>query len=195
MQNESTLTGIVLAGGRGSRMGGEDKGLIRLQDNPLFIYVLRALKQQTDRVVISANRNIEIYQQQDLPVVQDTLPGYLGPLAGMQAVMSTIKSEWYLFCPCDTPYIPDDLAHHFFEEQSKSHSKALWINDGERDHPTISLIHHSLACSLKAYLLSGERRVMQFLRSEKGHSVVYPHQKRYFQNINTPEDLLIKDKK
>jgi len=158
------VTGVVLSGGRATRMGGNDKGLIYFNGLPLFEHVTRKLTSQVSNVVISANRNIEIYQSIGLRVLSDTLPDYPGPLAGMLSAMQNLDSEWFL-------------------------SRAVWVNDGERDHPTIALIHKKLAVSLENYLASGERRVMFFLRESGGHSVRFQDQMNNFINVNSPEDL------
>lgn len=181
------VTGVVLAGGRATRMGGNDKGLIHLNGLPLFEHVTRKLTPQVNNVVISANRNIDIYQSIGLPVLNDTLPDYPGPLAGMLSAMQKLDSEWFLFCPCDTPNIPDDLAYKLWEQ--KGASCAIWVNDGERDHPTIALLHNKLVASLENYLASGERRVMYFLREAGGHAVLFPNQMQNFINVNSPDDL------
>lgn len=181
------VTGVVLAGGRSTRMGGQDKGLIELNGLPLFEHVIRKLALQVNDVVISANRNREKYQAVGLTVLSDILPDYPGPLAGMLSLMKQLHGEWFLFCPCDTPNIPADLASRLWEQ--KGHASAVWVNDGERDHPTIALLHKKLTVPLENYLASGERRVMVFLREEGGHAVLFPNQKQNFININSPEDL------
>lgn len=181
------VTGVVLAGGRATRMGGQDKGLIKLNGQPLFEYVISKLAPQVNNVVISANRNIEKYQSFGLPVLSDTLPDYPGPLAGMLSAMQLLSSEWFLFCPCDTPNIPEDLAYQLWA--LKGESSCVWVNDGERDHPTTALAHRSIISQLEQYLDSGERRVMVFLREAGGRAVLFPNQARNFINVNTPEDL------
>ncbi|MGK7247296.1 molybdenum cofactor guanylyltransferase MobA [Buttiauxella agrestis] len=181
------VTGVVLAGGRSTRMGGQDKGLIELNGLPLFEHVIRKLAPQVNDVVISANRNRAKYQSVGLTVLSDTLPDYPGPLAGMLSLIKQLHSEWFLFCPCDTPNIPEDLASRLWVQ--KGDASALWVNDGERDHPTIALLHKKLTAPLEIYLASGERRVMVFLREVGGHAVLFPNQKQNFVNINSPEDL------
>lgn len=181
------VTGVVLAGGRSTRMGGQDKGLIELNGLPLFEHVIRKLAPQVNDVVISANRNRAKYQSVGLIVLSDTLPDYPGPLAGMLSLMKQLHSEWFLFCPCDTPNIPEGLASRLWEQ--KGDASAVWVNDGERDHPTIALLHKKLTAPLESYLDSGERRVMVFLREVGGHAVLFPNQKQNFVNINSPEDL------
>lgn len=181
------VTGVVLAGGRATRMGGQDKGLIKLNGQPLFKHVISKLVPQVNNVVISANRNIEKYQSVGIPVLSDTLPDYPGPLAGMLSAMQLLRSEWFLFCPCDTPNIPEDLGYQLWAQ--KEESPCVWVNDGERDHPTIALLHRKIIPQLEQYLDSGERRVMVFLLEAGGRAVVFPDQAQNFINVNTPEDL------
>lgn len=189
MDNQPEVTGVILAGGQGRRMHGKDKGLIALAGKPLFLHVLTILAPQVNKVVISANRNIDVYQQQGVQVIQDVLSDYPGPLAGMLSVMEGLESNWFLFCPCDTPNIPPDLLSRLWNGRNTPAIKAVWVNDGERDHPGIALLHASLKEPLRAYLASGERRVMQFLQYAGGHSVSFNGHKEAFANINTPDDL------
>ena len=104
----TTITGVVLAGGKARRMGGVDKGLLELNGKPLWQHVADALMTQLSHVVVNANRHQEIYQAGGLKVIEDSLADYPGPLAGMLSVMQQEAGEWFLFCPCDTPYIPHD---------------------------------------------------------------------------------------
>ena len=189
MQPLAKVTGVVLAGGQGSRMSGKDKGLVLLNGIALFRYVLETLRPQVGQVVISANRHIDIYQQAGVPVIADSLPDYPGPLAGMLAVMEAVESEWFLFSPCDTPNIPSDLACSLWDGLGDPAISAVWVNDGERDHPGIALIHHSVKGILRDYLSAGERRVMQFLRSIGGRAVVFDNSSNHFTNINTLDEL------
>lgn len=186
MKNDE-ITGVILAGGQARRMQGQDKGLQLLQGIPLWQHVATRLTPQVSRVIVSANRNVEEYERSGLRVITDTLPDYPGPLAGMLAAMQNIESEWFLFCPCDTPHIPADLALKLW--QSRQDAYAVWAHDGERDHPTVALLHRSLKTPLCDYLKRGERRVMQFLREEGGHSVSFSHQAKSFINVNTTDDL------
>lgn len=178
---------VVLAGGRATRMGGRDKGLQELDGKPLWKHVADTLSKQVDAIAISANRHIDIYQQSGYPVYQDSLDDYPGPLAGMLSVMQQSEREWFLFCPCDTPFIPTCLAERLVN--NRNNASVVWVHDGERDHPTIALINRKLITELKAYLTSGERRVMMFMRQSGGHSVDFSDQKSAFINVNTPEDL------
>ena len=187
MNQSEAITGVVLAGGKATRMGGKDKGLMELNGQPLWRHVAGKLAGQVDAVVISANRNLAVYQASGYPVIQDSLADFPGPLAGMLAVMQQVNSEWFLFCPCDTPAIPEDLAARL--RAGAGGAPAAWVSDGERDHPTIALLHRQLAPFLAEYLASGERRVMVALRQVGGKSVDCSDIKSAFLNVNTPEDL------
>ena len=187
MNKHHGIAGVVLAGGRASRMGGKDKGLQILNGIPLWEHVAKRLAPQTDSLAISANRSLDIYQKSGFPVVVDSLLNYPGPLAGMLAAIQQIDSEWFLFSPCDTPFIPEFLSERFW--RFKADAPAVWAYDGERDHPTVALINRRLMPALESYLAAGERRVMVFLRESGGHHVDFSDVKQAFVNVNTPEEL------
>jgi len=168
-------------------MGGKDKGLQLLNNKPLWRHVADRLAGQVSALAISANRHIDIYQQSGYPVYQDSLADYPGPLAGMLSVMQQSVAEWFLFCSCDTPFIPSCLVERLV--QQRGGAPVVWAHDGERDHPTIALINRSLVPDLKEYLAAGERRVMLFMRQSGGHPVDFSDLKSAFVNVNTTEDL------
>lgn len=183
----TSVTGVILAGGRGSRMGGKDKGLVLYHGKPLYQHVLARLQPQVGKIYISANRHLSIYQQSGLKVITDTLPDFPGPLAGMLTALYSINSDWAAFVPCDTPEIPGDIIWRLW--QQKGNASIVWARTAERDHPTIALIHTQVATSLATFLARGERKVMLFLRQAGGHSVLFEDDPSAFANINHPEDL------
>ncbi|HCR9736978.1 molybdenum cofactor guanylyltransferase MobA [Citrobacter koseri] len=187
MNLESAITGVVLAGGKARRMGGADKGLLELDGKPLWKHVADTLASQLETVVINANRHQDIYQQSGLKVIPDSLADFPGPLAGMLSVLQQEKGDWFLFCPCDTPYIPRNLVARL--KAQRNSAPVVWVHDGERDHPTIALVNRSVAPFLQEYLRSGERRVMVFMRQAGGHAVDFSDFKQAFVNVNTPEEL------
>ncbi|AIQ99198.2 molybdenum cofactor guanylyltransferase MobA [Pluralibacter gergoviae] len=168
-------------------MQGKDKGLQLLNGKPLWQHVAQRLAAQTDRLVISANRSLEAYAASGLAVYQDILDNFPGPLAGILSVMKQSDSEWYLFCPCDTPFIPDTLAQRLWENSGEA--PTAWVHDGERDHPAVALVHRRIIPMLESYLAQGERRVMVFLRQCGGYSVDFSDLKSAFINVNTLDDL------
>ncbi len=181
------ITGVVLAGGRATRMGGIDKGLQQLNGKALWRHVADSLETQVTNLVISANCNLDSWQGSGYPIITDSLNDFPGPLAGMLSVMQQIESEWFLFCPCDTPFIPSFLAERLI--QQKKSSPAVWVHDGERDHPAIALVNQEVIAELEIYLAGGERRVMVFMRKIGGHSVDFSDVKSAFINVNTLNDL------
>ncbi|EPQ1040577.1 TPA: molybdenum cofactor guanylyltransferase MobA [Citrobacter koseri] len=187
MNLESAITGVVLAGGKARRMGGADKGMLELDGKPLWKHVADTLASQLETVVINANRHQDIYQQSGLKVIPDSLADFPGPLAGMLSVLQQEKGDWFLFCPCDTPYIPRNLVARL--KAQRNNAPVVWVHDGERDHPTIALVNRSVAPFLQEYLRSGERRVMVFMRQAGGHAVDFSDFKQAFVNVNTPEEL------
>ncbi|STQ08230.1 molybdopterin-guanine dinucleotide biosynthesis protein A [Enterobacter cloacae] len=137
-------------------MAGKDKGLQQLNGKPLWQHVADTLADQVAAMAISANRHIDIYQRSGYPVYQDTLGDYPGPLAGMLSVMQQSEAEWFVFCPCDTPFIPSlpCRASRAFRDGAP----VVWVHDGERDHPAITLIHRSLVPALQDYLTGGRAK-------------------------------------
>lgn len=101
--------------------------------------------------------------------------------------MQQESGEWFLFCPCDTPYIPHDLASRL--NHQRKDAPVVWVHDGERDHPTIALVNRAIEPLLLEYLQAGERRVMAFMRLAGGHAVDFSDRKEAFINVNTPEEL------
>ena len=187
MNQHQGITGVVLAGGKASRMGGIDKGLQELNGIPLWQHVAATLSVQTETLAVSANRSMDIYRSHGHVVVEDVLPDHPGPLAGMLAAMQQLPGEWFLFCPCDTPFIPEFLTDRFF--QFRTQAPVVWAYDGERDHPAVSLINRSVVPALENYLEAGERRVMVFLQRCGGHRVDFSDAKDAFFNVNTLDDL------
>lgn len=188
----TAFTGVILAGGQGSRMGGQDKGLLMLQGEPLYQHVLRRFRPQVNIVLISANRNIDRYQASGCQVVTDSLPDYPGPLAGMLSGLRSSKTEWVVFCACDTPWIPNDFVARLW--QQRNDAPAVWVKSSQRDHPALALVNRALADDLEAWLLRGERRLMQFLHEHGGHAVAFSDSESAFRNINTPDDLVNEEK-
>ncbi|MCU6410144.1 molybdenum cofactor guanylyltransferase MobA [Enterobacter quasiroggenkampii] len=193
MNVSQEIIGVVLAGGRATRMGGKDKGLQLLNGKPLWQHVADTLAGQVTAMAISANRHIDIYRQSGYAVYQDSLENYPGPLAGMLSVMQQSHGEWFIFCPCDNPFIPSDLVERLF--LLRGTAPVVWVHDGERDHPAIALMHRSLVPALQSYLAAGERRVMVFMHESGGHSVDFSDVKSAFVNVNTHEDLQMMQEK
>jgi len=190
--NLPLITGIILAGGQARRMNGEDKGLVMLFGKPLYQHVLEKLDPQVDSIIINANRNILRYQQSGYPVITDTIAHYPGPLAGMLAGLEFCQTDWALFVPCDTPFIPNNLVQHLW--QNKGFHHIAYVSDGEREHPTICLINKSKIAQLKQFLANGDKKLMLFMAQSDAKLVEFLDGKQAFKNINTLETCSVLEK-
>ncbi len=180
------ITGVILAGGAGRRMEGKDKGLVMFHHQPLFLHVARRFAPQVSRLLISTNRNHEIYQQYGYTTFSDSLSDYQGPLAGILSGLSASSSDWVAFASCDAPFAPENFVEQLWE--NKQDAQACWIRTPQRDHPVFCLINRQLIPDLKSYLSTGERRVLTFLE-QYGHPVMSDTPESSFINMNTSEDL------
>lgn len=187
------ISGIVLAGGRARRFdlsGQVDKGLLPLAGQPLVQHVVRRLRPQVGPLLISANRNLERYVHWGR-VVPDMaqLEGYLGPLAGLASALEQVATPWALSCPVDLPFVPVDLGRRLAKAVCAQNAPAAYVQ-AERTHPLCLLVRADQIASLKAYLLSGERRVMSWLQAVGAVEVDFRNAPaQAFFNINTPQDL------
>ncbi|MBC8211443.1 MAG: molybdenum cofactor guanylyltransferase [Gammaproteobacteria bacterium] len=183
------ITAVILAGGRGSRMGGQDKGLVRYQHQTLIAHVLTAVSQQTGQIVINANRNRDEYAALGYPVVEDSLNDFQGPLAGFLACMSSVKSTCILTLPCDGPLLAPDYLQRMMQAKNRSGCDIAIASDGERMQPVYALIPVSLQHSLQQYLAAGDRKIDLWYRQHSIELVDFSDQKTMFTNINSPEDM------
>lgn len=181
------ITGVILAGGRATRMGGHDKGLIVLNGVPLYLHVLSRLKAQVDEVIISANRNQSVYAKSGCQIIGDIDTSFPGPLAGILSGLHSAMSDWVVFVPCDVPAFPLDLVHRLW--QARGEENAAYATDGERPHPTLLLINKNLIEPLEAYLHLGNRKLMLFMEQIGAKAVSFNDQPEAFLNLNSPEDL------
>ncbi|MFZ7230501.1 molybdenum cofactor guanylyltransferase MobA [Avibacterium avium] len=191
------ISAVILAGGRARRMGGVDKGLQLFRGQPLVWHCYQRLKDQVAQVAVNANRNQERYAQFGLPVFADELADFQGPLSGILTGLKQVESDFVLFVPCDCPFLPLNLLEKLQQpilqdRQSAGENSSVlltYATDGEREHPTFCLASTLLAEKLAAYLHSGERRMLQFMRENGAIAVDFRDQKEAFQNFNTLADL------
>lgn len=185
----SQVTGVVLAGGQGKRMSGNDKGLLELDGMSLVEHSVAILGKHLSTILISANRNVSEYAKIGLPVIQDEMENYQGPLAGILATMKTIKTDYLLCIPCDTPGLPDDLVERMLIALSEHSSKACCAFDGKRIHPVINVLHRDLLDKLEQFLATGQRKLQIFLEQVDCVKVDFSDEADAFININTPYEL------
>lgn len=183
------VTGLILAGGRSSRMEGNDKGLLKLLERPMIEHVIERLKPQVDTVLISANRHIEQYQQYGYKVLIDKYDDFRGPLAGMSRGLEASNSDYLLTVPCDGPLLPVDLAQRMLKSIQQQQADAALVYDGKYKQPTYNLIHHRLQDDINHSLQCNEHKLGKWLMDHGALKVDFSEQKVAFINVNTPDDL------
>lgn len=182
------LTGMVLAGGEGRRMGGRDKGLEPFAGLPLVGHVVKRLEGQVNELLINANRNADAYRFFADRIVEDAEGGFKGPLMGIYSGMRAAKTPWLLVVPCDSPALPDDLVARMV--QSIGQHKIAVAFDGERLHPVVALLCTSLADDLATTLAEGERKIDRWYARHDWYKVDMSDCPDAFANLNTEEEKL-----
>jgi len=183
------ITGVVLAGGLGRRMGGVDKGLQGLDGRPLVAHVLARLQPQVERLLISANRSQAAYAAFGYPVIGDATPDFAGPLAGLQAALLASETPLVLTAPCDSPFLPADLAARLHAGLLAGGAAVAIARAGGRQHPVFCLCRREVLPGLSAFLAGGGRRVMDWCERAGVCEVDFDDQPAAFRNFNTLADL------
>lgn len=183
------ITGVILAGGKASRMGGEDKGLILFNDKPLVQHVIDALIPQLDKLIINANRNLKQYQQFGYPVTNDSLADFCGPLAGMYSAMQCVDSDYIITAPCDAPMISPQYRQRMVETLLYQQAEIAVAYDGERLQPVFCLLPTRLQDDLAKYLTQGDRKIDLWFKRYKLAIVDFSDQANSFANFNYPDDI------
>ncbi len=180
--------GLILAGGRGRRVGGQDKGLMPYRGRPLVEWVLERLAPQVEEICISANRNLDAYRRYGCPVLPDTLPEYPGPLAGLREGLAAVAADWLLAVPCDVPHLPLDCAQRLLAAAMAQQRCAAYPRAGGADHYAVLLLHKRCAGALEAYLRDGGCSVHGFLGTVGAAAVEFEAAEN-FANLNTIGDF------
>ena len=190
---QQDVTGLVLAGGMGRRMQGSDKGLVRLNGQEMVSYVIDALQANVAEVIVNANRNEQAYASYGARVIADSIEGYQGPLAGIEAGMSAAKTPWLFTCPCDSPLHSSELLPHMWDQMQTQLVDDATIriglaSDGVRTQPVFSLLHTSLLAHLRNYLQSGERKIDRWFAQHRMTTIDCSGYADSFVNVNTDEE-------
>ena len=184
----SPLTGMILAGGKARRMGGQDKGLISYQGRPLIAHVLERLVPQVETILINANRSHDQYAQFGHPVIADAKNGFLGPLAGILAGLRAAQTELLLCAPCDSPKISPDLAAKLEAPFTQETTRISVASCDGRLQPVFAVLHTGLSEALEDFLRRGGRKIDEFYGAQGFEEVPFEDPEE-FQNINTYEEL------
>ena len=195
--DSSEITGVILAGGRGSRMGGADKGLQNFNAMPLALHTLMRLQPQVGHMMIIANRNLGAYESFGVPVWPDVLDDYAGPLAGFLTALERCETQWLVTTPCDSPLFPLDfverLAHAAQADNAEIAMAAAREEDGQlRTQPVFCLLRLDLLESLVKFTHGGGRKIDAWTALHKTVTVPFDQpgdDPRAFFNANTLAEL------
>ena len=203
------VTGVILAGGRGQRMGGLDKGLQPFLGRRLIDHAVDRLKPQVKSLLIVANRHGDIYAELGYPVVDDAsanragpddksvavpgaYPRFEGPMVGLMAGLMACETPWLVTVPCDSPLFPSNLVERLLAAASRQGGglavAAIQGQEGVRLQPVFSLVHVTMHARLRRFLETGQRRFADWLIEQKAEQVLFD-QPDDFGNVNTLEDL------
>jgi molybdopterin-guanine dinucleotide biosynthesis protein A len=187
MLGKHNVTAVILAGGKGRRMDGKDKGLVELANRPLIEYAIDAIKPQVETIILNANRNQEQYSRYGYTVVSDALADYQGPLAGFICAMKHSTTSHIVTLPCDGPFLPGDLVERLIASLTENDAEIAVAHDGDRMQPVYSLIPVTLSNSLNRFLDSGERKIDLWYKQHRVALADFSDCPETFRNINTAE--------
>ena len=197
MIDSGDITGVILAGGRGSRMGGVDKGLQNFNGMPMALHALMRLAPQVGEVMINANRNLGAYEAFGVPVWPDVLPDYAGPLAGFLTGLERCETPWLVTVPCDTPLFPHDLVARLAGAAQQQDAEIAMAAACEQDgklhtQPVFCLLRVELLESLVKFTHGGGRKTDAWTALHKTILVPFDTPRddpRAFFNANTLAEL------
>lgn len=188
--------GVILAGGQATRMGGGDKGLLRLGQQSILAHVIERLSPQVSDLALNANGDAKRFSDIDLSVLPDSIDGFAGPLAGVLAGLDWAAAhgaDTIVTAAADTPFFPGDLVPRLLlASEGMIHPLVLAATPdatrGRVRHPTFGLWPVALRDDLRRALDGGLRKVVMWTEQHAGREALFPHADAFF-NINTPEDL------
>ena len=183
------ISGVILAGGQGRRMGGVDKGLRALRGKAMVAWVLERFAPQVDEVLINANQNIETYARFGHRVIPDEIGGFAGPLAGLQRGLSEARFPLVATAPCDTPFLPADLVARLRAALESEGAELAVARTGDQPHPVFCLCRREVLPHLTQFLTAGGRKIDAWYATLSVAEVLFDDVPAAFSNINTIEEL------
>jgi molybdopterin-guanine dinucleotide biosynthesis protein A len=187
--SDNKITGVILAGGLGRRMGGIDKGLQELRGRPMVHWVVERLAPQVDELLINANQNGERYAAFGHRVVPDQIPDFAGPLAGLHAALSAAAHPLVATAPCDSPFLPADLVSRLFSALTATNADLAVARTFDQPHPVFCLCRRDVQPHLTEFLAGGGRKIDRWYATLKVVEVAFDDEAEAFENINTREEL------
>jgi molybdenum cofactor guanylyltransferase len=191
---QPSVTGLILAGGKGSRMGGVDKGLQAFRGKRLVDHVYERFAPQVGGVIINANQNHEEYKTFGVRVVSDAIGGFAGPLAGLHAGLSISKRPFLASVPCDSPFLPADLIERLYQRIDESGAELAVAKTGDQPHPVFSLMRRGVLDHLAEFLKGGGRKIDAWYATLNVVEVAFDDEAEAFSNFNTLEELSANEK-
>jgi len=186
---EQRITGLVLAGGQGRRMGSIDKGLVLLRGQPMVRHVIDRFAPQVAEILINANRNIPEYEALGHPVIRDLVDGFAGPLAGLHAGLMRAEHALVATVPCDSPFLPLDLVARLSKGLEAQHADLAVARTMDQPHPVFALVRRSVLPHLAQFLDGGGRKIDAWYASLNATEVRFDDEADAFRNINTAAEL------
>jgi len=186
---EEKITGVILAGGRGRRMGSVDKGLQRFKGRRLIESVIERLRPQVAEILINANQNQDCYAKYGYKVISDLVPDFAGPLAGFHSALSTASHDLVLTVPCDSPFMPEDIADRLIPGLRAATVDIAVARTGTQTHPVFCMLRRSLLPHLSRYLEQGGRKIDAWYADLNVIEVAFDDQPEAFANFNTLAEL------
>ena len=183
------ITGIILAGGQGRRMGSGDKGLRELRGKAMVAWVLERFAPQVDEVLINANQNLDVYARLGQRVVADEIGGFAGPLAGLQRGLTEARHALVATAPCDTPFLPADLVARLHAALQEHAAQLAVARTGDQPHPVFCVCRRDVLTHLTQFLIGGGRKIDAWYATLKVVEVAFDDQPDAFSNINTLDEL------
>lgn len=183
------ITGVILAGGLGRRMGGSDKGLQELNGKPMAQWAIERLRPQVATLMVNANQNLERYAAFGHPVHPDLIPDFAGPLAGLHTALSVADTSLVATAPCDSPFLPADLVSRLAGALVAADADLAVARTFDQPHPVFCLCRRTLLPHLSAFLEGGGRKIDRWYATLKVVEVAFDDEADAFENINTREDL------
>lgn len=183
------ITGLVLAGGQGRRMGTIDKGLVPLDGRPMVAHVLARLGPQVDDILINANQHAAEYAAFGHRVIADTIGGFAGPLAGLQVGLANARHPLIATVPCDSPFLPADLVSRLAAAIAAADAELAVARTFDQPHPVFALVRRSVLPHLTHFLEGGGRKIDAWYAALAVVEVPFDDEADAFRNINTADEL------
>lgn len=190
--NKNNITGLILAGGAGSRVGGVDKGFLKYAGSTMIEHQIKWIEPQVNRLIISANRNISEYKKFGHLVLQDSKDGFEGPLYGLLSALENCATDWLFVQPIDVPQLPDDLLALFCKKITQLNKNEIedcfYLTSDQREHYLSMLINRKCLQALQRYLNANKQRVRDFHRQIGSVAVDLSLNELSFKNMNFQSD-------